>query len=172
VSRLVVLLCGYSFSGKSTLAAALHERCGAAVVCPDAINARRGLWGGDGVADEEWGKTHEIALGELGDHLAGGAPLVVVDDTCCFRFLRDDYRRVAARHGAAVALVVLDVDAAEVEARMKVAAADPDGRRGLEPSVWEAHRDSFEWPDADESPRRFVAGADLAQRVIAELGLA
>ncbi len=57
----MVLLCSYSFSGKSTLAAALRDRCGAVVVCPDEINVRRGLWGEDGVQDQEWGKTPEIA---------------------------------------------------------------------------------------------------------------
>jgi predicted kinase len=171
VSGLVVLFCGYSFSGKSTLAAALHERLGAAVVCPDAINARRGLWGGDGVPDSEWGRTLDEAHAELEALLAAGTPLVVIDDTCCYRWLRDGYREIARRHGHAVELVVLDVPAAEVEARMARAAADPDARRGLKAEVWASHRDTFEWPTDDEGPRRFTASVDLTDRVVADLGL-
>lgn len=172
MSGRVVLLCGYSFSGKSMLAAALHERCGAVVVSPDAINARRGHWGGDGVPDHEWARTLDEAHAELEAQLAAGASLVVIDDTCCFRWLRDGYREIAGRHGYAVDLAVLDVPAAEVEARMARAAADPTARRGLKAAVWSSHRDTFEWPTDDELPRRFPAGADLADRVIAALGLA
>ena len=171
MSSLVVLLCGYSFSGKSTLAAALHERCGAAVVCPDAINARRGLWGGDGVPDAEWARTLDEAHTELEAHLAASAPLVVIDDTCCDRWLRDAYREVARRYGYVVELLVLDVPAAEVEARMARAAADPDARRGLKAEVWASHRDTFEWPTDDEGPRCFTASVDLTDRVVADLGL-
>jgi hypothetical protein len=141
------------------------------VVCPDAINARRGLWGGDGVPDHEWARTLDEAHAELEAHLAAGAPLVVIDDTCCYRWLRDGYRELARRHDAEVVLVVLQAPDSEVEFRM-VAAAVTGSRRGLKPTIWAAHRDGFEWPGEDEEPRRFPMGDDLADRVIAALGLA
>ncbi|MHB0969193.1 MAG: hypothetical protein ACYC7A_00115 [Thermoanaerobaculia bacterium] len=58
----VVILCGTAYSGKSTLACALEERCGFAVVSLDAINAERGLWGGDGLPIAEWERSHAEAI--------------------------------------------------------------------------------------------------------------
>ena len=97
-ARDLYLLCGLAFSGKTTLAAALARHLGAAVVSLDEINASRGLHGGTGIPVEEWARAHEEALGQVGDLLAAGRS-VIVDDTNCFRFLRDDYRAVAERHG-------------------------------------------------------------------------
>ena len=171
MSSLVVLLCGYSFSGKSTLAAALRDRCGAAVVSLDEINARRGLRGGDGLPGDEWGRTLDIAHAELEEHLERRAALVVIDDTSCYRWLRDGWRAIARRHEADVALVVLQAPDIEVETRM-VEAAVALNRRGLDPRVWAAHREGFEWPGGDEEPRYFPIGGGLVDRVIAELGLA
>ena len=103
MSGVVVLLCGCSFSGESTLAAALRERCGADVVSLDEINERRGLEGGDGVPEHAWARTLDIAHDELENLLAQRAPLMVVDDTSCYRWLRDSWRKVAERHGADLA---------------------------------------------------------------------
>jgi len=101
------LLCGLAFSGKSTLAAALAERLDAKVVSLDEINARRDLWGGDGVADDEWAATHRQALREVEDHMRRGTPCIVVDDTNCYRFLRDDHGELAGEHGYRVRILVL-----------------------------------------------------------------
>lgn len=145
------LLCGLAFAGKSTLARAMAERLGCAVVAPDEINARRGLWGGDGVPEEEWARTHRLALDEVDAHLVRRVPGVVVDDTCCFRFLRDDYRRLAERRGYAVRVVVLPTPVAEIEQRMTASRRRRD-RRGIDREVFDRHRREFEWPADDETP--------------------
>src|SRR4029079_3355962 len=92
------LLCGLAFSGKSTLAAALSRLTGAVVVSLDEINASRGLYGGMGIPDEDWGRTHTEAL-SLVEAALRAERSVVVDDTNCFRFLRDNYRQIADRRG-------------------------------------------------------------------------
>ena len=101
------LLCGMAFAGKTTLASALARHLQAEVVSLDEINAARGLFGGVGIPDAEWVRTHEEALRQVGRALEAGRP-VIVDDTNCFRFLRDNYRRVAALHGAGATVIYLD----------------------------------------------------------------
>jgi predicted kinase len=106
------LLCGLSFSGKSTLGGLLAARTGAGLVSLDAINSRRGLRGGTGTPDEEWLATHRLALAQLERLCRAGGP-VVVDDTNCFRWLRDAYRRVAAGFGYRSVVLMLDLPLAE-----------------------------------------------------------
>ena len=98
VTRLV-LLCGTSFSGKSTVARALAPSLSARIVSLDEINERRGLWGGDGIPVEEWVRTHEVASAEVRQLLAAGTS-VVVDDTSSPRSLRDGWRSLAEAAGA------------------------------------------------------------------------
>ncbi|GAB3386856.1 hypothetical protein GCM10027568_05800 [Humibacter soli] len=47
--RVLVAMCGLSFSGKSTFARALAKELDADIVSFDAINEERGLNGGDGI---------------------------------------------------------------------------------------------------------------------------
>ncbi|MGZ6097454.1 MAG: isopentenyl transferase family protein, partial [Myxococcaceae bacterium] len=56
----LLLLCGPAFSGKSTLAGHLARHWSFEVVSLDAINARRGLRGGEGVPDEEWARAENV----------------------------------------------------------------------------------------------------------------
>lgn len=101
------LLCGLAFAGKTTLASLLSRHAGAEVVSLDEINASRGLHGGEGLPDEEWVRTHQEALRQVESTLAAGRS-VVVDDTNCFRFLRDNYRAVAEAKGARTIVLYLD----------------------------------------------------------------
>lgn len=56
---LLVVMCGRSFSGKSTLA--LADRLGAQRVSLDAINEERGLRGGADIPVSEWMRTNDEA---------------------------------------------------------------------------------------------------------------
>lgn len=159
----VFLLCGRSFSGKSTLAARLAAATGALVVSLDALNLERGLVSGDGVSAEEWGKTHEEARRLLARGLAEGRD-VVFDDTACFRFLRDDVRRVATAAGAETVLLFLDVPRSELEAR-RAEAALTGNRVPVREEVFARHVDEFEEPGPDEAPIRFASGPALTAYV-------
>jgi len=50
----LVLLCGRSFSGKSTVAASLADSLPGQVMSLDQINEERGLHGGEGIPLSEW----------------------------------------------------------------------------------------------------------------------
>ncbi len=91
---MIVLLCARSFSGKSTLAEALARQLPATVVSLDAINAERGLHGGQGIPIDEWSRTNEVARDRTRGGIADGVT-VVVDDTSSPRFLRDGWRALA-----------------------------------------------------------------------------
>lgn len=156
----LVLLCGPAFSGKTTVAAALVARFGHTAVSLDEINARRGLHGGEGVPDEEWARTHELALEQVERLLRAPPARVVVDDTLCYRFLRDGFRDLAARVGRGTRLIVLAVPEAEIRRRIAANAAAP-GRRGIDAAVLERHLASFEWPAAGEPHRVYCDAADL-----------
>ena len=155
---MITLLCGLAFAGKSTLAAAIAEHQGAVVVSLDAINARRGLRGGSGIAPEEWVRTHGQALRE-GDAALAAGRAVVVDDTHCTRSLRDAWREVAARRGVVAVLVVVDTPEALALERLR-RNQSTGARLAVEEAVFADLVARFEWPGPDEPALRFPAGAD------------
>ena len=155
----LVLLCGKSFSGKSTVARALAPRLRARIVSLDEINERRGLWGGDGIAVEEWVRTHELATGEVRGLLSSGTS-VVVDDTSSPRFLRDGWRSLAG--GAGFTLLYVDVDDETVRRRCAENRLDPR-RRDVADDVLERHLADFEPPRDDEGAVRVRSVEELDQ---------
>jgi predicted kinase len=160
----LVLLCGASFSGKSTVARSLAPKLGATVVSLDEINARRGLWGGDGIPVEEWMRTHALASGEVRGLVASGAS-VIVDDTSSPRFLRDGWRSLAVELGARFSLIYVDVDHETIRQRRAANQADPR-RRDLTDAVLDQHLADFEPPQADENAVRIKSTDDLESLTI------
>jgi predicted kinase len=139
------------------------------IISLDEINERRGLWGGDGIALEEWQRTHEIATAETRTQLLGspdrreaGGRTVIVDDTSSPRFLRDGWRSLAAEIGVGFVLVYLDVDQATIRRRQADNRVD-QGRRDVADAVLEEHLDGFEPPGPDEAAVRVRSVDDLAQ---------
>ncbi len=148
----LLIMCGLSFSGKSTMATELETRFGAEVISLDAINSGRGLEGGSGVSEEEWRKTHGVALEELDALMAMKTPIIVVDDTSCFRFLRDNYRFVADRYGYRVRVVVMDTPMEVIRERRRMNSGD---RADISDEIFDSHCRNFEWPDSDEKTHVF-----------------
>jgi predicted kinase len=143
------LLCGLAFAGKSTLAAQLASRAGATIVSLDDINAERGLHGGIGIPGEEWVKTHHIALARVRELLDQGRP-VIVDDTNCFRWLRDNYRKEATERGLPTTVVRLEVSVEEALARARRNEATKE-RPPVTEAVLRDLAQGFEWPGPDEN---------------------
>ncbi len=168
-SRAVIyLLCGLAFSGKSTLARSVNARFGCPVISLDELTEARGLDLAEGVPAQEWAASHRQALARAESLLLAGEPRLVVDDTSCYRFLRDDWRELAARCGAELRLVVLGASEEEVRRRMSLSRGRRD-RRDLAPAVFDAHAASFEWPGADEPHLRVPADAEPSAWVAAGL---
>lgn len=150
----LLLLCGPPFSGKSTLAARLRDAWRFQVVSLDEINLRRGLRGGSGLRDEEWARTAALARDEARALLGNPGSRVVVDDTFCFRFLREDFRRLATEVSRTSRLVVLGTPIEEIRWRI-AEKARRSGRTGINAAVLERHLERFEWPGEDE-PHRVI----------------
>jgi predicted kinase len=138
-----------AFSGKTTLAAALARHLGAAVVSLDEINASRGLHGGEGIPAEEWMRSHEEALRQVEDLLAAGRS-VIVDDTNCFRFLRDNYRVVAQRHGARTTVLYIAAPLALILERRRENDRTRTRAAVTEPVLFDL-LEKFEIPAVDEN---------------------
>ncbi len=153
----VYLLCGPAFTGKSTLAEAIVRHIGCACISLDEINVERGLPHGEsGLPTERWAETHQFALERL-EELARAGRDVVVDDTNCYRFLRDNYREVARRHGYRVVVVHLDIHLAEIQRRRR-ANGVTRRRHRIRDEIFDPHIVTFEYADPDEE--RLVFGPD------------
>jgi len=161
----LLLLCGPAFSGKTTLADHLARAWRFRVVSLDEINARRGLWGGEGVPEAEWARTASIARAQARELLADPASRVVVDDTFCFRFLRRDFAALAGEVGRSSRLLLLATPVDELRRRIAENEKAP-GRRGIRGDVLERHLASFEWPGDDE-PHVGVSDASALDRWLA-----
>ncbi len=149
------LMCGLAFSGKTTLARKLARRLTLVHVSLDQINAARGLPpGGSGLPAEEWGRSHALAERRLAAAFAAGRG-AVLDDTGCFRRLRDRYRGLAARHGVPTTVVFVDTPPPEIRARMAQNASRAT-RPGMDGGVFERHLAEFQPPDPDEDVVRFT----------------
>jgi predicted kinase len=88
---------------------------------------------------------------------AGGS--VVVDDTNCFRFLRDNYREVAGRHGVRTLVIYLDVPLELALARRRANDLKPTRPPVTEAILLEL-AGKFEPPASDEDLLVFPVGAD------------
>lgn len=148
----IVLLCGRSFSGKSTIAAGLAQSLPAVVVSLDVINAERGLHGGNGVPVEEWKRTHEIAQARVREAVDSRAR-VVIDDTSSPRFLRDGWRQLANQVAVPFALVYVETPVAVSLARHRANRSDPS-RPDVSDQVMHEHLRSFEPPTDEEDAIR------------------
>lgn len=145
----LTLLCGLAFSGKSTLAHRLVAGTGARSVSLDEILASRGLpSGGEGLPAAEWIAAHRVAC-EWVTVLAANGHGIVVDDTNCYRWLRDSFRAAVAPYGYDTLVVYLDLGPAAVRARVEANRSTP-ARPGIRTEVLEALIASFEPPAPDE----------------------
>lgn len=156
----IVLLCGRSFSGKSTVAAELASDLRAVVVSLDSINAERGFQSGAGVPMDEWVRTHEISRSRTRDSVASGVT-VIVDDTSSPRFLRDGWRSLAREIRVPLVLVYVDTPV-EVAIQRHAANRDHQRRMDVTDEILREHLDSFEAPTPDEDPVRYsTSGGDF-----------
>lgn len=143
----LTLMCGLSFSGKSTLAVRLAQELPAQLMSLDLINAERGLDGGQGIPSEEWARTNRIAHERARAFLADGHH-VVVDDTGSPRFVRDAWRATAEAAGVPFALIWVQITPDLQRERVRANRESP-GRLDVTDAVLHEHAASFE-PPTDE----------------------
>lgn len=146
---LALLLCGPSLAGKTTLARQLAGPLAASVVSADEINAERGLpFGGEGLPESVWAETLRLEL-EAIEEAGRRGQSVIVDDTCCYRWLRDRLRSTCVAAGLVPVLLVLKVGADDLEARLHTVTST-GARPVLSQERFADHVACFEWPGPDE----------------------
>jgi len=145
----LIVMCGLSFAGKSTLAARLAEQLPGGIISFDLINKERGLDGGQGIPLEEWGDTNRIGH-ERAENLLRSGQHVVVDDTGSPRFIRDEWRTLAGRSGAPVAIVWVQIEPSLQRERVRANRSDRE-RHDVIDAVLDDHVAHFE-PPVDEAP--------------------
>jgi predicted kinase len=146
--KTLYLMCGLSFSGKTTLAHKIVDRLQCAYISLDIINSERGLWGGDGIPIEEWERTHALALESLATWMVTEKD-AVVDDTNNLRWLRDRWRAAASSSCYRTVIIYLNIPHTELEKRQRANQVTAE-RKGITEAVWAEHVSNFEPPAADE----------------------
>ena len=159
--KIVYVMCGIAFSGKSTVARRVADAFAIPLVSLDAINDERGFDGGNVIDDDEWERTSHIAMDRLDAHLATGRS-ALVDDTFAFRFLRERAAAVAARHDADFRILLVATPMETIQARRRANDATRE-RMGLSDAVFDDHVVRFHWPDPAEPVLRRESEADVAR---------
>jgi predicted kinase len=147
--RRAYLLCGPSLAGKSSAARRIAEALEVVVLSADAINEERGLpFGGENLPESVWAETLEIQLRRFHQLVTDGRS-VVVDDTLCYRWLRDRWRETARLAGAPSELLLL-APAAEELWRRHARVRSGQSRHALSEDSQRRHMAAFEWPTVEE----------------------
>jgi predicted kinase len=143
-------MCGVAFSGKTTLSRRIAAHCGHHRVCLDELNAARGLGqiGPEDIPVEEWERSSMEAAARIDALLAHGQS-VVLDDTNCYRFLRERYRAVAARHGVPSLIVYLPFTVEQGLRRIALNRIEHT-RIDFPEHLYRFHVSQFEPPEHDE----------------------
>ena len=142
------LLCGMPFSGKTTLGKSVAKYLNAPYISLDEINEARELYGGEGIPVEEWEKTHNLAREQL-KNLMPSQQDIVLDDTNCFRWLRDRFRNLAKRYGYETTLIFLDIPIVKIKSRIAANNQTPT-RNHVKQKIVKKMEKTFEPPQEDE----------------------
>lgn len=157
----VYLLCGPSLAGKTYLRERMVAALGLRCISFDDLNSKRGLPLGANGQQHEWATTLELALQDLRELLTAGHS-VVVDDTFCYRWLRDRFCTLASQLGATPQILHLAVEPALLRERYETLQASRQ-RAVLAPAAFAAHLDTFEAPSAGEPALRFCTSEAASQ---------
>jgi predicted kinase len=145
----VFLLCGPSLAGKSTVAEMIRRELSATVICADEINSERGLpFGGEGLPESAWAETLRIQVERFHEAMRLKHS-VVIDDTLCYRWLRDRWRQEAAKAGVPAALLLLTPSKEDLLSRHQ-ALGQSNRRPVLSMERFLEHLSAFEWPTPEE----------------------
>jgi predicted kinase len=151
---LLILMCGLSFAGKTTLARTLASHCGWHYLSLDVVNTERGVGlDGNAITPQEWTLTYAEAYRQVQAALRAGRS-VVYDETNFLRAQRDQLRDIAALYHAET--YVLYVAASEAEARRRWQHNRITRQRGdVRDDDFALVVDRFEPPTADERVIRY-----------------
>jgi predicted kinase len=157
----VIIVCGLSFAGKSTLARTISERYGYVEVDVDATKIS--LYGAD-IRDQDlgrsqWERIYRETDNQFKEHVINGAS--VIDASRHFsRAERDQTRNLAAQ--VKVPLVVVYIDTPESVARQRwLENRENPTRRDVTPEDFYAVISAMQPPTTDEAPLVFHYDEDV-----------
>ncbi len=153
---LLVAMCGIPFSGKSTIARELGDRCGLALVSVDAIVRERNI---DVGSQRGWAKAMAEGLARTRRLLAEGQA-VVYDNANHSRRNRDRCRRLVKQNDARFRLVWVDTPV-EVARRRLVANRQTLARSDVPDTSFFEIVDQFEPPADERNVLRFTPGMTI-----------
>jgi predicted kinase len=143
------IMCGLSFSGKTTFAEKLSEKINADIISLDDINMERGLgFGGDGISDTEWGNSFVMSVEKMRE-LMSSDKNIIYDDTTCFRWMRDKLVETADEFGYHSKIVFMNISADVIQKRIQGNIIS-QGRHSIKKEIFEDLRSKFEFPQKDE----------------------
>lgn len=146
---LLVLMCGLSFAGKTTIARALAAHHGWRYLSLDAINTERGVGlNNQEILPHEWEETYAQAYQRVEDCLRGGHSLVY-DETNMLRAQRDQLRGIAARQQARACVLYVATTAEQVRQRWQENRQNPQ-RGDVRDDNFNYVIEHFEPPGSDE----------------------
>lgn len=157
----LILICGISFAGKSTLGRAIVNKFGYQHVDVDEVKDQ--LFGSD-VKDEnlrhaDWIRIYKQTDKLIQNYLKKGDS--VIDDSRNFRKSeRQKITRIATMLGAKV--VTIFIDTPEIIARQRLAEnSKTNSRRNVSDTDFRETLEAMEQPSTDESPLVFQNGEDI-----------
>lgn len=151
VPTVLYILCGLPFSGKSTLAGVLHERCGIELVSIDAIKTEHGhrdVW--QEMTAGDWESIFDESFRLVRQSLERGAP-VIHDSANQTRQSRDALKAIAHELGVSARVIFVDVTPELARQRWQ-ANKTRTTRMDLPQWAFEAALANYEPPGRDEHP--------------------
>ena len=142
------ILCGYSFSGKSTVAKALINRYGFVRVALDAINNERGI--SKDITSKELQETYDIYHDRIVNNLKLGKT-VITDTVAHERAARDGLRKIAQENNTEAIVLYINTPLEVVKERWMKNRTTQE-RVDVEDKEFNSVVNDFEIPGSDESP--------------------
>ena len=146
--KTLYLMCGAPFSGKTTLAQKIATITKSQYLSLDDIMRQRGLDVSQLQPAEEWEKAQQLCLQRMDTLMHDDVP-IVLDDTNCFKWLRDRFRKLALQHHYPVIVIYLNIPLSELEKRRRNVLVTAQ-RNSLPDEAFYPVIEHFEIPDASE----------------------
>lgn len=160
--KILYIMCGVGFSGKSTLAKKISEYKQAALVSQDAIYFEKEKELDPALSsDQEWELIWNIAIERIVEYLKQGKS-VVYDSTNTRREHRDRFRNIALENGVKAIVVFLDTPDEVLLAR-QMKNKETKERHDVKQEYLDQARAEMEIPQSDENPLIFNPECDLAE---------
>jgi predicted kinase len=147
--KLLLLMCGPSFSGKTTLSKRIAETIGCKRISFDELNEKRGLICAEFIPPEEWGKTSNEAIDLMKIEMERGS-IILIDDTFCFEFLRSRFKSIADEYDYKTLIIFIDISEDTIRNRIKENEFKKV-RSTINMSLFDEHMQEFEKPLLDEN---------------------